>query len=164
MRAEITHVYGAVKVRIHCRKPLKIEAGQYVNLWMPSLNFLSFLQSHPFAVISWAEEPQDHIDLLIESRRGLTRKLLYHAQKGCRTPLRLLLDGPHGRSICMDNYEKILLIGSDFGIAVQLPYPKQLIRGHNERRLHARRVHLVWQVRDISKSFPLHVPLRDKHR
>lgn len=64
----------------------------------------------------------------------------------------------------MDDYEKILLIGSDFGIAVQLPYLKQLICGHNERRLHARRVHLVWQVRDISKSFQLYVPLRDKHR
>lgn len=30
-------------------------------------------------------------------------------------------------------------------------YTKQLIRGYNERRLQAHRVHLVWQVRDISE-------------
>lgn len=53
----------------------------------------------------------------------------------------------------MDDYEIILMVASDFGIAAQLPYLKQLIRGYNERRLHARRVHLVWQVRDISETF-----------
>ncbi len=63
----------------------------------------------------------------------------------------------------MDNYEKILMIASDFGIAAQLPYLKQLIRGYNERRLHARRVHLVWQVRDISESFNSQMLLHDKH-
>ena len=52
----------------------------------------------------------------------------------------------------MDECEKILLVASDFGFAAQLPYLKRLIRGYNERRLRAQRVHLVWQVWDLSKS------------
>ena len=31
-------------------------------------------------VISWAEKPQEYLDLFIEPRRGLTRELLYHAK------------------------------------------------------------------------------------
>src|SRR5205814_8229875 len=119
----------------------------------PYVSFWSFLQSHPFVVISWAEEPQDQLDLFIESRRGLTRKLLSHAQKGQKMHFPLLFSGPHGKSICMDNYEKILMVASNFGIAAQLPYLKQLIRNYIERQLQARQVHLVWQVRDISKYF-----------
>ena len=152
-QAEITEVHGAIRLRIQCRKPLKVNAGQYISLWIPSVSFWSFLQGHPFVVISWAEKPEDHLDLFIECRRGLTQKLLYHAQKGRKIHFPLLFSGPHGKSICMDGYEKILMIASDFGIAAQLPYLKQLIRGYNERRLQARRVHLVWQVR-VSVSTP----------
>ena len=53
----------------------------------------------------------------------------------------------------MDDYEKILMVASGFGIAAQLPYLERLIRGNNTRQLRARRVDLVWQVKDISKSF-----------
>ena len=55
----------------------------------------------------------------------------------------------------MDGYENILMVASDFGIAAHLPYLKRLIHGYNARQLCARRVHLVWQVRDISKSLNL---------
>jgi hypothetical protein len=53
-RATITHDSGAVKIQLHLEKPLRVEAGRYVNLWMPSVSFWSFLQTHPFTVISWA--------------------------------------------------------------------------------------------------------------
>ena len=150
--AKLTHVYGAVRLRIQCRKPVQFQPGQYINLWMPSVSFWSFLQSHPFIVISWAEKPQEYLDLFVEPRGGLTQKLLSRAQKGGTTHFPLLFSGPHGKSICMDDCDKILLVASDFGIAAQLPYLKRLIRGYNERRLRAQRVHLVWQVRDLSKS------------
>ncbi|OCT49043.1 hypothetical protein CLCR_04721 [Cladophialophora carrionii] len=41
--AEITHVYGAIRLRIQCRKPVQFQLGQYVNLWMPSLPYLKRL-------------------------------------------------------------------------------------------------------------------------
>ena len=122
---------------------------------MPSVSFWSFLQSHPFVVISWAENPQDHVDLFIEPRRGLTRELLYHAQNARAKHSPVMFSGPHGKSVCMDSYENILMVATGFGIAAQLPYLKRLIQGYNARQLCARRVHLVWQVRDISKSLNL---------
>jgi len=53
-RAHITHEYGAVRVRIQLQKPLDVKARQAINLWMwmPSVTFWSFLQNHPFVVIS----------------------------------------------------------------------------------------------------------------
>lgn len=151
-RAHVTHAHGAVKVRIQCRKPLKIEAGQYINLWMPSVSFWSFLQAHPFVVISWAELPQDSLELFIEPRRGWTRNLLYHAKYGRAEHSPVLFSGPHGKSVCMDGYRSVLMIASDFGIAAQLPYLKRLIQGYNARQLEARRIHLVWQIQDLGRS------------
>jgi NAD(P)H-flavin reductase len=153
-RANITHEYGAVRVRIQLQKSLDVKAGQAINLWMwmPSVSFWSFLQSHPFVVISWAEKPQDQLDLFIEPRRGLTRELLYHAKSGHAMNPWVLFSGPHGNSIPMDNCENILMVASGFGIAAHLPYLKQLIHGYNAREVRARRIHLVWQVRDIGKS------------
>jgi NAD(P)H-flavin reductase len=57
----------------------------------------------------------------------------------------------------MGGYKNILMVASGFGIAAQLPYLKRLIHGYNARQLCARRVHLVWQVRDIRKSLCLTV-------
>ena len=64
----------------------------------------------------------------------------------------VMFSGPYGKSIPMDNSENILIVASDFGIAAHLPYLKQLIYGYNVREVRARRIHLVWQVRDIGKS------------
>ncbi|CAD6446246.1 1e075502-e0aa-4aa6-82ba-b5bbd1755d6f [Sclerotinia trifoliorum] len=148
-QVHITHVSGAVRLRLQCRKPLAIKAGQYINLWIPEVNFWSFLQSHPFVVISWAEQSQDHLEPFIEPRRGITRKLLHHAKNGRSVHSLVLFSGPHGNSIRMDDCENILMVASDFGIAAQLPYLKQLIHGYNTRKLRTQRIHLVWQVRDI---------------
>lgn len=103
-------------------------------------------------VISWAEKPQEHLDLFIEPRRGLTRELLYHAKNTHAMNPLVMFSGPHGKSIPMDDSENILMVASDFGIAAHLPYLKQLIHGYNVREVRARRIHLVWQVRDIGKS------------
>jgi len=151
-QADITHVHGAVRVRIHCRKPLQVNIGQHINLWIPSVSFWSFVQSHPFVVISWAEEPQCHLDLFIEPRRGLTRELLRHAKHGQVKHPFVLFSGPHGKSVPVDECENILMFASGFGIAAHLPYLKRLIHGYNARTLRARRIHLVWQLRDIGKS------------
>jgi len=151
-RAHITHEYGAIRLRLQLQKPLHIEAGQYINLWIPSVSFWSFLQSHPFVVISWAAKPQNHLDLFIKPRQGLTRELLDHAKNGFAINPLVLLSGPHGKSVPMNDYENILMVASDFGIAALLPYLKQLIHGYNARKVRARRIHLVWQVRDLGKS------------
>jgi len=55
------------------------------------------------------------------------------------------------------------MVASDYGIAVQLAYLKQLIHGYNARELRARRVHLIWQVRDIGESLNSIISVKKKH-
>lgn len=150
-RATLTHDNGAVKVRIQLQKPLEIAPGSYINMWIPAISFSAFLQSHPFMVISWAPGEQHTINLLIEPQRGLTRDLLYHAKSNYTTNYLVLFSGPHGTSVAMDEYESILMVASGFGITTQLPYLKSLIYGYNSRRVQARRIHLVWQIRHKGK-------------
>lgn len=45
---------GVIIVGIGLRRPMKLDAGQYVNLWMPTVNLFSWAQIHPFTVISWS--------------------------------------------------------------------------------------------------------------
>ena len=148
-RAYITHDKGTVSIRIVLQKPLKIDAGQYINLWIPRVGLL---QTHPFTVVSWANIPQDTIDLFIEPRRGLTRDLSYRAQTDSGSNLLAMFSGPHGASAAINHYETILMVASGFGIAAHLPYLKKLIHGYNVRDVHARRIHLVWEIQDIGES------------
>ncbi|KAL5325409.1 hypothetical protein ACEPPN_006534 [Leptodophora sp. 'Broadleaf-Isolate-01'] len=150
-RAIITDCYGAVHIRIQHQKGLKIDSGQYINLWipwMPFVSFWSFLQTHPFIVISWTPGKQDTIELFVQPRRGFTRKLLYHAANGhLRSPV-VMFSGPHGTSIAMDEYESVLMVASGFGIAAHLSSLKKLIYGYNARLGRTRRIRLVWQLRN----------------
>lgn len=109
-------------------------------------------------VTSWADGKQKSLDLFIEPRRGLTRDLLSHT--GAVGSRLVLFGGPHGISAPVGEYETILIIASDFGIAAHLPYLKQLIHGYNVRKVRARRIHLVWQLSDIGESWTdrSHVP------
>ncbi|KAH7393741.1 putative cell surface metalloreductase [Cadophora sp. MPI-SDFR-AT-0126] len=150
-RATITDCHGAVHLRIQHQKGLKIDSGQYINLWipwMPFVSFWSFLQTHPFMVISWTPGKQDTIELFVKPRRGFTRKLLYHAANGhLRNPV-VMFSGPHGTSIAMDEYESVLMVASGFGIAAHLSSLKKLIYGYNARLGRTRRIRLVWQLRN----------------
>lgn len=126
-----------------------------INLWIPSISFRSFLQSHPFTVISWAAKEQDTLDLLIEPQRGFTRELLYHAKNGYTINPIVMASGPHGANVSMDGYESVLMVASGFGIAAQLPHLKKLIYGYNTRVVRARRIHLVWQIKSKGRALLL---------
>jgi NAD(P)H-flavin reductase len=132
---------------------LKIEAGQYICLWLPISspgfwNFWGIFQSHPFVIISWSEREQSSLELLIEPRGGMTRKLLNCSEdhKGGLNCL-ALFTGPHGISVPVEEYETVVLVASGFGIAAQLPYLKRLIHGYNACKSLTRRIHMVWQLK-----------------
>lgn len=109
-----------VTINIRLSKPLQVKAGQYISLWIPSVSAWSFLQSHPFVIISWAE---DNLQLIVKPRKGLSGKLLYHAKNN--RPCFVLFSGPHGRSAAMDGYKVVFLVADGFGIAAILPYLKK---------------------------------------
>jgi hypothetical protein len=128
------------------------QGGLVHNLRIPCVSFSSFAQSHPSVVISWAVREQDTLDLFVEPRSGLTRKLLHHAKNSHAICPLVMLSGPHGQSISMEEYETVLIVASGFGIAAQLPYLKRLIHGYNAREVRARRIHLVWQIENKGES------------
>ncbi|OBT74032.1 hypothetical protein VF21_07829 [Pseudogymnoascus sp. 05NY08] len=134
-RATITHDAGAVKMQLRLSKPLTMDARQYINLWIPSVSFWSFLQTHPFTVISWDAKDQDRLDLLIEPRRGLTREMLYHAEKGYTINPLVMFSGPYGGTLSMGEYESVLMVASGFSIAAFVPHLKKLIYGYNTRAI-----------------------------
>ena len=154
--AVITQSSGTVKLKIRVSSLLKVEPGQYINLWMPSVSFWAPVQSHPFVVTTWADTPMNTLDLFVVPRRGFTRQLLDYARdrNGAKTKW-VIFSGPHGKSIPVGTYETVLLVADGAGIAAQLPYLKKLIHGYHTRRVLTRRIHLVWQIGDIGECKPV---------
>ncbi|KAJ5730172.1 uncharacterized protein N7483_004680 [Penicillium malachiteum] len=60
-----SHAGTPLTIRITLPKPLKVDAGQYVSLWLPTASLLSWSQTHPFMVTSWSPERQEVLELLV---------------------------------------------------------------------------------------------------
>ncbi|KAJ5461026.1 uncharacterized protein N7458_002578 [Penicillium daleae] len=138
------------KVRLLLPRPVKVKAGQYINLWLPGVSFWSWVQTHPFTIISWSQEKQSVLELLVLPRNGLTgtiaRQLRAIGSGGYSSTA--LYSGPHGLSEALDDYENVLLVASDSGLPAVLPYARKLIHGNGTCTPRVRRVHLIWQVED----------------
>lgn len=150
----IRHLDDTVKTHLALSRPVRVELGQQINLWMPTMGFWSFLQSHQFTVTSWTEAKQDSLGLLVEPHGGFTQKLLLHSKaariSGRRSlPHLALFTGPYGTSASVNRYEKVVMVASGFGRAGQLPYLRKLIYGYNTCTTRTRQVHLVWQLEMI---------------
>ena len=75
-RALISKYRGSVRMTIDVPRSLDIRAGQYVNVWIPSVSFRSFLESRPLTIASWeAKEGVTSLDLLVEPSIYLCRVL-----------------------------------------------------------------------------------------
>lgn len=149
-RADIIHEEGAVRITIFLTRPVNVRAGEYISLWLlePTTNLFSLIQCHPFTVASWSADPATTLDLLVEPRAGLTKRLL----RSCRIQKYhciALFSGPHGNSVPVGDYEVVLMVASGYGIAAQLPYLKQLLHDYNRRSARVRRIHLVWELKKI---------------
>lgn len=138
-----------LKISVALPRPMRVKAGQYVYLWMPSVSLSSWLQAHPFMVTSWSPESQDSLELFVQTRRGLTEQLRARAAVRGTTSFTAFVSGPYGRSEPVGEYETVLAVASDFGIAGISPYIKRLLYGYNTSSARVRRVHLVWQVRSM---------------
>ncbi|CEO59625.1 hypothetical protein PMG11_04294 [Penicillium brasilianum] len=144
----------AAHIRVALPRPVKVEPGQYINLWVPSVTLWSWTQTHPFTVTSWSRGKQDTLDLLVQPRRGMTLDLLRctTVNPDSSVSLLALFTGPHGTSEDVSHYETALMIASGFGIAATLPYLKKMIYGYNTCALQVRRLHLVWQIDSIEMT------------
>jgi NAD(P)H-flavin reductase len=130
---EADPVIIAAQVRIVLPRPLTVEAGQYINLWLPSVSLWSWTQTHPFTVTSWSQSAQDTLELLVQPCCGLSADLLRHAPVAAQNLISFLalFTGPHGTSEDVGHYKSVLVIASGFGIAAAVPYLKKLIYSYN---------------------------------
>ena len=178
-RALITRQNHAVRMTIFPGRPWKVKAGQYVNVWIPSIDPFASLQSHPFTIASWRDGRPASLELLIEPRSGFTRRLLdcaddYQEDDKSRVELHdeferrafgfarnypsqpepsdfriAFVSGPHGSTAPAGEYGKVVMIASGFGIAAQLPLLKELIQGSNHAEVRTRDIHLAWQLQNL---------------
>jgi len=63
------------KISLIVHDRLKINLGQYINLWILSISFWFFLQSHSFIVVFCEKGEQTNLDLLIDSQKEFIFKL-----------------------------------------------------------------------------------------
>lgn len=147
-RLTLVSNHGSASVTIYASRPIRVDAGQYLNIWVPSISWFS---SHPFTVTSWSPGPQQEFELLIQRRRGFTRRLLRRAeqQASVSLPYRVLISGPHGKSVPVWEFERVVFFASGFGVAAALPYMQKLMYGRVQGVSKTRRVCLVWHVDDI---------------
>ena len=150
--ARLTQVKDAIRVQITVPRPWNIRAGDFIYLWMPGVSFWSCFQSHPFT-ISWWDRDIDgkggNIHLLVKPRAGFTQKLLQHSGSN---HLRVWVDGPYGPRLDVGDYGSVLMSATGIGIAAQVPYIKELLKGFQEYRVRTKSILLVWQLDNESKS------------
>ncbi|QQK44164.1 Cytochrome b245, heavy chain [Penicillium digitatum] len=142
----------SVTIKLTLPRPVKVLPGQYINIWLPSVSLGSWMQSHPLTVTSWAPEKQETFELLLQPQKGQSASLYRQARAidaASSLSLMALWTGPHGITYSVEEYENVILIASDAGLAAVTPYISMLIHGYNTRTMHIRRIHLIWQVEEL---------------
>lgn len=149
-----TESNGPVSLTIILREPLEIQAGQYINVFIPSLGFRSMMQSHPFVVASWTGKRQTKLELIIEPCHGWTKRLHSRAisVSGHSGGLGIaLFSGPHGIPVQVCNYGHHIMLASGYGIVALLPLLDRLVQGMQAHEAQARRICLAWEFNDEGK-------------
>lgn len=141
-----------IKIRVTLGRPLGIGAGQCILLWMPSVSLGSWMQSHPFVVTSWSPEKQNTLELFVQVRRGFTATLHQRASASGSASFCAFVMGPFGISHSLSQYETVVAVASNAGIAGVVPYLKQLLYSYNTLTGQIRRLHLVWEVDTLGKQ------------
>lgn len=74
-RAVIIKTDDDFKISLIIHDKLKVDSEQYINLWISSISFWFFLQSHSFIVASYEKGEQTTLNLLINSQKEFIFKL-----------------------------------------------------------------------------------------
>lgn len=161
-RAYPVAMASVLRLTVESPTDLQVHPGQYINLCVPGLSISSFLQSHPFVVVSARRcDEKTILELVIQAKRGWTSKLLAHPDYSLHAPgeeitgrqqsFRCIFSGPHGPRHVLDDYGVVVLVASGLGAIGFLPYLEYLLQGHGNYTVKARRLHLIWQLRHPGK-------------
>lgn len=135
-------------------RPLDILPGQYIKIWLPTINIWSWAQMHPFMVTSWSrQKKQQVLDLIIQPNGTLSADLVRLNKRAGTgyTSLPAFFTGPHGINQPVGCFENILLVASGAGIAAIVPYAKEIIHAYDTRTSNVRHVKLIWNAGSLGK-------------
>lgn len=163
-RARVKRGEGNISITVELPRPLGIDAGQYINLWIwaPEVSTWSWMQSHPFVVTSWLPREQSSLELLVQPRGGLTSKLTRQNEMDDVLDCLAFISGPHGIVVPIWGYKSVIMVAMDFGIATMLPYLAKLIHGYRTFASRTRRIHVIWHVKKL-KPFGTVLDLLNKY-
>lgn len=151
---KLVAINDVIRAQIEVPRPWKIRAGDFVYICMPGVSPWSPFQSHPFMISWWDQDAHDRgatIYLLIKPKSGFTQRLLRHLQT---SGLKTWIDGPYGSAKNIGDYGRVMMFASGIGIAAQVPYIKELLKGVGDYKVRTRRILLIWQLDKESKRFP----------
>ena len=155
---------GLIRMTIYLPRPCKVLPGQYVHVQIPSLTLSSWMQSHPFAIVSWSLDHDGNdrssatsLHVIVKPKNGWTKHLAKRALQASHTDyVSGLVHGPFGYSHRLDRYNTVLLFATDFGIFPQLTYLKTLLERYDDATILTRKVKIFWQIKHESIiSWPL---------
>ena len=150
-KVQLQRVSDGTKAYITVRKRMRIKAGQYISICIPSTGLSTILQWHPFIVVDAQRAGEEtKLTLLIQSRRGFTNKLLRDGVS--RRTRTALIIGPYGLHVPIDEYTSVLMVASGLGILSHLPYLQYLVSGKGFGR--STRVTLLWQLKHTGQNNP----------
>ncbi|KAJ8062059.1 hypothetical protein OCU04_009838 [Sclerotinia nivalis] len=160
-QADIFHFYddsktrtvSAIRLTVLLRRPMKINPGQYMYLFLSDMGVRRRFQAHPFVIAWWDDSLKaTKVSFLIEPSNGLTSKLI-----GRGSLRSVVMDGPYGKDLRLDNFETVILVAKGIGIAGIIPYVRSLTyRRVNKdknydsyrRGLITRKIDLYWVLED----------------
>ncbi|KAJ3518459.1 hypothetical protein NM208_g14505 [Fusarium decemcellulare] len=157
---------NVTRVTLHLPRYVDIEPGTHAYLRFWGLNAW---ESHPFS-IAWVNHVPDNalpsvekeplhtmdkanmttsVSFLIGAQTGFTKKLYERASRTHR-PVRIkaAMEGPYAGHNSLDSYGHAVLFAGSTGITHQISYIRHLLEGYNEGTTAARRITLVWIIRE----------------
>lgn len=139
-------VCNGMHIIIDVAKSWDFKAGQTVYITIPTVSFWAFTKSHPFTIVWWTcqKDGSATIEILVEKKKGFTRRLA--SLNINMVKFNVLVEGPYGYEKNISSYSNVLLFGTNFGIAAQIPYLRRLIEGYKQLKIMTRRVRVFWEV------------------
>ena len=144
-QATISATHDGIEVRVQFSRRMELDAGQFVYTRFPGLSMSSILRSHPYH-IAWVdndEEGKQSLSILIKLRRGYTRKLLLADPTH---KYQVIIEGPYGKSLQVDQFGTILLFASDVGIVAQLAIIRHCLHLYQSSKTKMKRIKLYWEI------------------
>lgn len=132
------------RLSVQYSKRWNVAPGQfcYVRVLTKDL----FWQAHPFSVYSSPIEGDDSLNFAIKAKTGATKKIADYleTQPNKTAVLPVLIEGPYGVHVPVENYETVFLLAGGMGVTATYPYAlylKKLLK-------YSQKVIFLWVIQD----------------